>query len=326
MAINLLSIEPHKVSTDLSGYITFLYGPAKVGKTTFGTQMPGHLLLSFERGYNAIPGAMAQDITSWGEMRQIVRELKKPEVKAVYKSLIVDTADVASDYCQKYICNQLGIENMGDGGWSNNSWVKYRKEFEDVFRTLAQLGYAIVFLSHDKEKTIKPQNGTEYQQIGSSVQSTALSIIENMSDIIAYAHTKVEDGNSKTVLTLRSPDNSIRCGCRFKYIKSEIDFSYNSLVSALNDAIQKEAAETDNKYITEKPNEPTQVREFNFTSLLEEFSGEVKRIMEIDSNNAIRITQIVDKYLGKGKKVSEATPDQAELVYLIIEDLKHDIV
>jgi hypothetical protein len=50
MAINLLNVQPHKVSRDLSGYITFLFGPAKSGKTTFGTQMPGHLLLAFERG------------------------------------------------------------------------------------------------------------------------------------------------------------------------------------------------------------------------------------------------------------------------------------
>lgn len=180
MAINLLSIQPHKVSRDLSGYITFLYGPAKCGKTTFGSKMPGALLLAFERGYNALPGVMAQDITTWGEMKQVVRELKKPEVKEIYKSIIVDTADIAADFCQKYICSQLGIENIGDGGWATNGWAKYKKEFEDVFRTLTQLGYAVVFISHDKEKTIKPQNSNEYQQIGSSMQSSALAIIENM--------------------------------------------------------------------------------------------------------------------------------------------------
>jgi hypothetical protein len=58
MAIDLLSIKPHKVSRDLSGYITFIYGPAKTGKTTFGSKMPGHLILAFERGYNALPGVM----------------------------------------------------------------------------------------------------------------------------------------------------------------------------------------------------------------------------------------------------------------------------
>lgn len=59
MAIDLLNLQPHKVSRDLSGYITFIYGPPKVGKTTFGTRAPGHLLLAFERGYNALPGVMA---------------------------------------------------------------------------------------------------------------------------------------------------------------------------------------------------------------------------------------------------------------------------
>ena len=39
-----------------------------------------------------------------------------------------------------------------------------------------------------------------------------------------------------------------------------------------------------------------------------------------------RITQIVDKYLGKGKKVFDATRDQAELVSLILDEIKEDLV
>lgn len=64
MAINLLNLQPNKVSRDLSGYITYIYGAAKVGKTTFATRAPGALLLAFERGYSALPGVVAQDITS----------------------------------------------------------------------------------------------------------------------------------------------------------------------------------------------------------------------------------------------------------------------
>ena len=29
MAINLLNIQPHKVSRDLSGYVTYIYGPRR---------------------------------------------------------------------------------------------------------------------------------------------------------------------------------------------------------------------------------------------------------------------------------------------------------
>jgi hypothetical protein len=327
MAINLMALEPHKVSRDLSGYITFIYGPAKCGKTTFGSQMPGALLLAFERGYNALPGVIAQDITTWGEMKQVVRELKKPEVKERFKSLIVDTADIAADCCQKYMCNQLGIENIGDGGWSVNGWAKYKKEFEDTFRTLTQLGYAVVFISHDKEKTIAPQNAKEYQQIGSSMQSSALSIIENMSDIIGYAHPKMTENGTRMVLTLRSNDNSIRCGCRFKHIRPEIDFNYRALTEALNEAIDREAAETNNQFVTNDRQAATIVTEYDYDALMAEFQEVAGQLMErAAATNGPKITQIIEKYLGKGKKITETTRDQAEFVYLIVNEIKEDLM
>lgn len=324
MAINLLDLKPHVVSTDLSGYITLIYGPPKIGKSTFGARMPKPLLLAFERGYNAIPGVIAQDITSWGEMKQVMRELKKPEVQENFKSIVVDTIDIAADFAQKYVCNQLGVENIGDGGWTTNGWAKYKKEFEDVFRTLAQLGYAIVFISHDKEKTIKPQNGTEYQQIGSSMQSSALSIIENMADIIGYAHPKVNpDGTTQRVLTLRSLDNSIRCGCRFRYIEPEIPFSYEALTKALQEAINKEALENNGQYVTNERQTISIAKEYDFDALMKEFSEIAGKLMETASAvNGPKITEIISKYLGKGKKISEATREQAELVYLIVQEIK----
>lgn len=186
---------------------------------------------------------------------------------------------------------------------------------------------AIVFISHDKEKTIKPQNGAEYQQIGSSMQSSALAILENMSDIIAYAHTKVDsDGNSDRVLTLRSLDNSVRCGGRFKYIKPEIPFSYEALTQALNDAIDKEAAETNNKFVTDERIETATLKTYDFDALAAEFQELVGKIMTKNQSNAPKISAIVSKYLGKGKKVSDATPEQAEFIYLINTELKEDLL
>lgn len=46
MAIDLLKLTPNKVSRDLSGYITYLYGQGGAGKTSFGAQMPSPLLLA----------------------------------------------------------------------------------------------------------------------------------------------------------------------------------------------------------------------------------------------------------------------------------------
>lgn len=329
MAINLLGLQPHKVSRDLSGYITFIYGPPKVGKTTLATQMPGALLLAFERGYNAIPGIIAQDVNTWGEMKQIFRELKKPEVQEVYKTIIVDTVDIAADLCQKYICNQLGIDNMGDGGWGTNSWSKYKKEFEDVFRGLTMMGYAVVFISHSKTGTDKDQTGKEFGYTKPTTQSSALQIIENMADIYCFARMYLgADGEEKRVLTLRSPAGSgISCGSRFKYIASEIPLNYDALTKAIGDAIDKEAKENGNKFVTNEREVAPVLKEYDFDALMAQFESMVGDLMTKDQTYyAPRITQVIEKYLGKGKKMSGVTRDQAELVYLVVTEIQDDLV
>ena len=329
MAINLLNIQPHKVSKDLSGYITFIYGPAKVGKTTLATQMPKALLLAFERGYNAIPGVMAQDVNTWGEMKQIYRELKKPEVQEVYKTIVVDTVDIAADLCQKYICNQLGIDNMGDGGWGTNSWSKYKKEFEEIFRGLTMMGYAVVFISHSKTGTDKDQTGKEYGYTKPTTQSSALQIIENMADIYCFARMYLgADGEEKRVLTLRPPAGSgISCGSRFKYITPEIPLNYEALTKAVEEAIDKEAKEHNNEFVTTERETAPVVMEYDFDALMVKFEELVGKLMNKNqAYYAPRLTQIIEKYLGKGKKVASATRDQAELVYLIVTEIEDELV
>ena len=329
MAIDLLGIQPHKVSKDLSGYIIFVYGKAKTGKTTFATRRDDTLLLAFEQGYNALPGVLAQDINTWGEMRQVFRELKKPEVKERYKTVVIDTVDIAADLCQKYICNQLGIENMGDGGWGTNSWSKYKKEFEEVFRGLTMLGYAVIFISHDKEGSYKDKNGKEHSFIRPSTQSSALAIIENMADVYGYAHTELNSMNeSEVFLTMRaSGAEDIACGCRFKYIQPTIPFTYDALEEAVRAAIEKEAQMTDGKYLTNERQTPAAAQTYDFDALMAEFQDIVGGLMNKDSAKyAPIVTQIIDKYLGKGKKVVDATRDQAELIYLIVSEIKDDVL
>ena len=100
--VDLLNIEPHKVSRDMRGYTVFLYGQPKSGKTTTATKFPRHLLLAFEKGYNAIPGAMAQPINSWSEFRKVLTQLKNPKIKEKFETIIIDTVDIAYGYCEKY--------------------------------------------------------------------------------------------------------------------------------------------------------------------------------------------------------------------------------
>lgn len=85
--INIFDITPHQVSRDLRGYSVFFYGEPKSGKTTIATKFPNHLLLAFEKGYNAIPGAMAQPVNSWSEFRKVLRQLKDDRAKEMFETV-----------------------------------------------------------------------------------------------------------------------------------------------------------------------------------------------------------------------------------------------
>lgn len=321
MAINLLAIQPHKVSRDLSGYITYIYGAAKVGKTTLCSKFPKTLILAFERGYNTLPNVMVQDITRWSEFKETIRELKKPEVREAFSTIVIDTIDVAGTLCDKYICSQLGIDTLGEGGWTVNGWSAYKKELEDCFRTITQLGYALVCISHDQDKTFKRKDGTEYNQIVPTAQKSLNNIIKDMADLYLYASL---DEQSKTrKLIIRSLDNSVECGSRFRYMPNEVPLDYDELVKALNEAIDKEAAEHGNKFVTDEKAPPiASQKSFDFDAMMQEFTSLVNDLMTANQSNGTKITAIVDKYLGKGKKVSDCTPDQCEHLDLILMDLR----
>ena len=190
------------------------------------------------------------------------------------------------------------------------------------------MGYAVIFISHTKEKTCKRKDGTEYTQVTPSLQTSANSIVENMADIYAYAHPERIDGKSTVVLTMRHEDDTIFCGGRFKYIDSQIEFNYDSLVKALNDAIDREEQAIKNPDLfTEKREEVVEAPEYNYDALMAEFTSLVSGLMEKDKNYyAPRVTAVVERYLGKGKKVSETTISQAEFIYLINSEIKEDLL
>lgn len=325
MAIDLLALEPHKVSRDLSGYITYLYGEPKTGKTTLATRGRGALLLAFERGYNALPGVTALDVSSWSEVRATLRELKKDAVKERFKSIVVDTVDIAGTLCEKYVCAQNGVDRIGDIPYGGG-WGLMKKEFEEVFRTITQLGYSVFFISHDKDKTFKRKDGTEYNMIVPSCPTSFNNIAKDMADIYCYSEKYEENGIAKVRLILRSIDNTVDTGSRFKYIEPVIDMSYDALVKALNDAIDKEAALYDNKFVTDERNVEAVAPTLDYDQLIEEFNKMATVLMAKDATlYQPKITYIVEKFLGKGKKVAETTMAQIELVDLIVTEIREDL-
>lgn len=57
---------------------------------------------------------MAQPLNSWSEFRQVLRQLKSEQAKEMFETIIIDTADIAYDYCVKYICANNNADTVSD--------------------------------------------------------------------------------------------------------------------------------------------------------------------------------------------------------------------
>ena len=259
--------------------------------------------------------------------RKVLNELKDPAVKEVYHNIIIDTADIAYSLCEKYICAQNGVDKIGEIPYGQG-WTLMKKEFEEILRTITQLGYALFLISHEKDKVFKRKDGTEYNQTVPSCPTTFNEIAKNVADIYGYAEKYGdENGISKVRLVLRSKDNSIDCGCRFKFIEPVIEMSYKALVDAINTAIDKEAELTNGQFVTNDRNFVSVAKALDYDALLVEFNNLASNLMEKDAAvYGPKITFIVDKYLGRGKKVSDSTPAQVELIDQIVSEIKDTLI
>lgn len=330
MAINLLELEPNKVSKDLSSYTTLLFGVPKIGKSRLAAEFPSPLFIATEPTQTTIPGAYIQPATSWSEIKQIVRQLKNPQLKEKFKTIVIDVIDLAAVYCEKYICNQNGVEKISEIPWGAG-YKMCETEFRDALYAIRNEGYGLIMISHVSNGTFKREDNTEYNERVPSIPGSKLkAVAENLADIYAFAHMVSDDDNGgyKRVLSLRAVDPSTPIGSHFPYLPDNVDLSYKALSEALENAIEQEEKEKGSEFFQNEQKEIAQEPEYNFDELMTEFKTLVGQIQknvtkdEFKNKWAPKITEVTEKYLGVGKKVNDCTAMQSEQIVLIVDDLK----
>jgi hypothetical protein len=320
MAIDIFAIQPTVVSRDLRGKIVFFYGDKKSGKTTNAVKFPKSILLAFEKGYNALNNVIAQPIHKWSEFKQVLKQLKDPKAQERFQSVIIDTADIAWDLCEKYVCQREGVEKIGDIPYGGG-YKMVEKEFDESLRAIPLMDYGLVMISHAVDKEFKDENKESFNKIVPTLPKKADNIVSRMSDIIGYSRTvDTEDGTS--VRLYMRGTTRFEAGSRWKHTPDHIEFTYTNLVDAIADAIEKQEQEDGVKATDAHINVYKETTTYDFEEVIAEIQQLCAAIMSKGEDNAPKITKIVDTHLGKGKKIAQATEDQVDILVLILGDLK----
>ena len=315
MAIDILSIQPSVISKDLREKYILLAGQPKIGKTEFCSMAPDALIVAFEMGTNARPGAMVQPVEKWSDFKLILRQLEKPEAKQKFSTICIDTVGIAYDTCEKFICAQNGVQKIGEipygGGYSALS-----KEFEASLRKITMMGYGLIMTCHLKESADADGNVIGYKP---DLNNRCLKIVNGIVDIIGViTQTWNDKGESERWIQTRATP-TITAGSRFRYLEPKIPFGYKEFVDALAKAI--EAEEANGAKVVDKI-ERTHEDKANFEAVRAEAAELWKKLVEADENNATTILKKIEMTMGHKMKLSEFTEDQVDLMALVVDEMR----
>ena len=317
--IDILNIEPTVISRDLKGKYILIYGKPKTGKTTLASRFPKNLLVAFEKGYNAIDGIKAVDINKWSDFKVVLRQLEKPEARAIYDTITIDTTTIAYEMCEQFICAQNGVQSIRDIAWGQG-WGLAKKEFENCLRKITMLGYGLVLISHIETRKEKTSDDNEIEILAPSMPKRCYEVVNQIVDIIGYIATEWDDdGNSQRWLYTRQTP-TVMAGSRFPYLAPKIKLGYDELVEAINDAIDKQR-ELDGATVVDKIERKIE-EEVKFDEVRAEAEALWTELVKADAANADKILKKVEIIFGRKIKLSEITEDQKDLMQLVVLDMR----
>lgn len=341
--INLMQLEPVKVSTDLSSYTSFLYGTEKIGKTTFLHNLYGErvLFIATEKRHKALAGAYVVYVSSWTEYMNIMSQLNNPSLKEKFDVIAIDTIENLFDMLEKYVKAIYGVAEMGSVEWGKD-WTKEKELWKDGLKMIEQMGYTPAFIGHaikkiDKipltaalkngavieEKDVKTDKKTNEKYIEverqiPDLKPRAMADINKMVDNIIFTEMNVnENGEQQRVMHLRE-NMYWKAGCTFENVPATIPLDAEIFKQTILDSINQIPEEFKTAEVAEQYSD-NQLN-LNFDELMEEAKQLATDIA--NGGKLVLLTQIADECFGFGNKLTEATPSQVEPLYTAVLKLR----
>ena len=322
MAIDILNLQPTTISRDLKGKYVLVYGAPKVGKTSFAAKFKKNLLCAFEMGYNAIDGIYAQPIQKWSDFKLLLRQLEQPAAKEKFDTITIDTASIAYDLCEQFVCAQNSVQKISEIPWGQG-YTQVKAEFEASLRKITMMGYGLILIAHQeiRKETI---DGNDVEFYSPALNKRCYEICNRLVDVIGYIAVEWDaEGNAERWLYTRQTPRVV-AGSRYKYLPPKIKFGYQELVDAIGQAIDA-SAEKDGATVVDV-HEAAVEEKLDYNALRAEAQSLWIKMVgtgdNADEEMARRIMKRVEMIFGHPMKISEITEDQVDLLNLVVIDMR----
>lgn len=218
--LSLLGVTQNIPKVNFLEYTGVFEAPEKFGKTTFAALYPKAILLAVEEGYKA-QVVNKRSISSWDDFVDFIDKVEdnREAIGDNIQSIVIDTVDELYPLAAAYVCRKQGqkdktkyneIKDIPYG----QGWNYHDAEFKKQVKRILSMGFAILYLTHSKVKTIKPKNGEPYDMYIATMPDRCAQIVYPACDYIIRGERRSftnEEGDkiSKRVITVRGSDDGV---------------------------------------------------------------------------------------------------------------------
>ena len=143
-----------KISTGKKAmpHLVLVHGRDGAGKTTLASEFPSPIFIGPEMGSFNIDAARVDDVHTWEDLKNTLREIYKLPDKTRYKTVVVDSLDWCEILIIEHICKKQKKDSIElcSGGYGKG-YTDVKNEFIEMQKALKFLrdkGYNIVLICH----------------------------------------------------------------------------------------------------------------------------------------------------------------------------------
>lgn len=322
-------VKISKVSEDIRGKAIVIYGGNNLGKSLQASKFPNPVFMPCEKGLNAINNALVLKTTCWSDLEKNARKLSgKKFTKALNDganiTIVIDGFENIGKYCKAMLCAKYGVPVINKANDGFGCWEEYENLVWGFVDKLLGLGYTVLFIGHEKFDKKKDKfiiNGDERN----------IKPIRDNADIVCYLESNGVDEDGKPIHSSAylAETSDFFARTRFTYMDTFIeDFTAENLINTVIEGIKKQnEAEGCEGGVTFKEQQNIYEEEdITFEELVEEIKDYYEQING-SGNEKLEdfFFDTVEKYLGEGVPVSEATEKQKDSLICIRDTLKDEL-
>lgn len=317
------------INCSLQSKSIMVVGKSKSGKSTISAQTPRPVFLMTENGGEMLTGFTPVPIATWSDFKNAVTQLCSPNGRENFDTVVIDTYTNLITILDKYVGTKLSTEKTSYDFGSDTDYGKGTKamkaELGYQLQRLANQGYLLMNIVHAEDKV---DFETSKGYIGTSLSNSLYGVAEKFVDQIIYLRREDKpnkDGTFEYRTYFNAKGGFNGAGGRLTTEEDYVPTKFSNIEAALLKAMEKSGENGATLVQSDRPTVTIEQKEFDFDDLIAEFKELTDNLVETNPDSAPgKIKSIVESILGSGKKVSNLSTTQSELLMDIINNIKSE--